>query len=151
MQLNRARQVLRIVGGSGIVLALVGLSYIALYLSFDYSARPEPLYFYQAWHVMASINAALLVCGLLLGISLLRGRVRFVPAFVLLKAVVVVFSFLPGFFWLNPRYGSSIAAASGISGGIVVEIVVLFPIWGSIAAIAAARCIRKAEVEATYA
>ena|ERR1039457_1788853 len=141
--MKHARLILRIVGGFSVVLAFAGLGYIAAYLRVDYSTRPQPPCFFQAWHIMASIDAVLLICGVLLGIALLRCKVAFVTAFVVLQALVVAYSFAPGLFWLNPRYGSSIAAASGISAGTIVPVFVLFPVWGSIAAIAAARRIRK--------
>jgi hypothetical protein len=144
---HRATIVLKIVGWAGVVLSLGGLWYHATYLRADYSRIPQPLYFFQAYYTMAGINIVLLIAGILLGVAFIRGNPKWVPLFVTLQAVVVLDAFVPGAFWLHPRFGSSIAAAGGISGGTMLQVIVLFPIWGSLAALWAARRIPPADEE----
>ena len=139
---SRAGVVLKIVGGAGVLLSLVGLWYHATCLTVDYSREPRPPYFFQAWYTMAGINIALLLAGIVLGIALIRGMVKWVPLFVALQVLIVFDTFLPGLFWLHPRLGGSIAAASGLSSGTIFQVIVLFPVWGSVAAIWALRRIR---------
>ncbi len=148
---NRAGVVLKIVGGAGVLLSLVGLWYHTTCLSVDYSRQPRPPYFFQAWYTMAGINIVLLLAGIVLGIALIRGVVKWVSLFVALQVLIVLDTFLPGLFWLHPRLGLSIAAASGISSGTIFQIIVLFPIWGSIAAIWAVRRIRLRHEESVRA
>ncbi len=88
---------------------------------------------------MAGVNIALLVAGILVGLQLVRRRVRWVRALVVLQILIVIDSVVPGVLWLNPRFGSSIGAASGISGGTIIGVIALFPIWGSLAGLWAAR------------
>jgi hypothetical protein len=148
---HRAAVVLKIVGWAGVALSLVGLWYHAMYLSADYSRMPQPPYFFQAWYTMAGINIVLLVAGIVLGIGLIRGLTRWVSLFVVLQALIALDTFVPGLLWLHPRFGQSIGAASGISGGTIFQVIVLFPIWGSIAAIWAARRIKPTHEESVRA
>ena len=136
---SRALSVLRIVGGFSVVLGVIGLWYHFRYLSADYSRHEHPPYFFLAWYTMAAVNIALLVAGILVGVQLVRGRARWTKAFVILEILVVLDTLIPGALWLNPRFGSSVAAASGIAGGTFFQILTLFPIWGSVACIWAAR------------
>ena len=136
---SRAALILKVVGWSSIALSSLGLWYHGACLSADYSQRDTPPYFYQAWHIMAGVNIALLVSGVLVGVQLVLGRARWVRALVVLQILIVVDTFLPGGLWLNQRFGSSIAAASGISGGTIIGVMALFPIWGSWAGLWAAR------------
>jgi hypothetical protein len=140
---NGARILLRIVGGFAVLLALFGAYYHGLYLGADYSRRGNPPYFFQAWHIMASINIALLIASFIIGIQLIRARATWVGAFVATEALILLDAILPGFFWLQPRFGSSIAAASGIAGGTGAHLITLFPFWGSVAALWASRRIRS--------
>jgi hypothetical protein len=148
---HRADVVLRIVGGAGVLLSLVGLWYHATCLAADYSREPRPPYFFQAWYTMAGINIVLLLAGIALGVALIRGMVKWVSLFVALQVLIVLDTFLPGLFWLHPRLGLSIAAASGISSGTIFQVIVLFPIWGSVAAIWAVRRIRPRHEESVRA
>jgi hypothetical protein len=134
-----ARILLRIVGGFSILLALFGGWYHVLYLTADYSRRDNPPYFFQAWYFMAGINIALLLASLLIGLQLIRGRATWVRAFIVVEALILLDAIVPGLLWLNPRFGASIAAASGISEGTGAHVITLFPFWGSVAALWAAR------------
>ncbi len=144
---HRAAVVLKIVGWASVALSAVGLWYHATCVSADYSRAPRPPYFFQAWYTMAGINIVLLIAGIALGIGLIRGLAKWVTPFVVLQLAVVLDAFIPGALWLHPRFGPSIAAASGISGGTIFQVVVLLPIWGSIAAIWAARRLRSRHEE----
>ena len=130
---------LKVVGGSSVALGVIGLWYHLTYLTADYSGRKNPPYFFQAWYTMAAVNIALLVAGILVGLQLLRGQARWIRTFVILEVLVILDTFVPGALWLNPRFGSSIAAASGIAGGTIFQVIILFPIWGSLAGLWAAR------------
>ena len=69
----------------------------------------------------------LLVCG----IELVRSRLRWsrLATFVLLFEVGYFFAV--GTLWLQPTFGKSIAAATGVAnGGLMAQFVVLFPLWG---------------------
>jgi hypothetical protein len=146
---GRAKLVLRIVGGSSIVFGLLGLWYHFTFLTVDYSHRGTAPYFYQAWHIMAGVNIALLLIGVVLGIAFVRLRVRALPFFIALQSLVVIDSVVPGLLWLKPTYGRSIAEASGISGGTILELISLFPLWGSAAGVWAVRQLRR-ETYATH-
>jgi hypothetical protein len=148
--IGRATLVLRIVGWSSIVFGLLGLWYHFSYLSVDYSRRGMAPYFYQAWHIMAAVNIALLLVGVALGIAFVRLRIRALPFFIVLQTLVILDAIVPGFLWLSPKYGRSIGEASGISGGTILELVVLFPLWGSIAAAWAVRKLRPGISSATH-
>ena len=138
-----ARILLRTVGGFSVLLALFGAWYHFLYLTADYSRRENPPYFFQAWHIMAAINIALLLASLVIGVQLVRAQPTWVGAFVVVEAIILLDAVVPGFLWLHPRFGASIAAASGIAGGTGAHLITLFPFWGSVAALWAARRMRS--------
>jgi hypothetical protein len=122
-----------------VVLGVLGLLYHLSYLTTDYSGRETPPYFYQAWYTMATINIALLIAGIVVGVQLVRRKARWIWAFLILEVLVVLDTFGPGLLWLHPRFGLSIGAATGIAGGTFVQVFILFPIWGSLAGLWAAR------------
>jgi hypothetical protein len=148
---GRASLMLKIVGWSSIVLSAMGLWYHATYMTADYSQAGMPPYFYQAWRIMAGVNIGLLLVGILVGVQLVRGRVRWVRALVILQVVVVIDCIAPGLLWLNPRFGRGVAAASGISGGTMIGVIALFPIWGSWAGLWAARRISRQSLDSAGA
>jgi hypothetical protein len=145
---DRAVVTLKAIGAVCVVLGLLGLAYHYSYLSADYSGRDNPPYFFQAWHIMAGINIALLLASIVAGIQLFRGKAGWVGAFLVIETLIVVEALLPGLLWLNPRFGRGIAAASGISGGTAVQLIVLFPLWGSGGALWAKRRLLRTAVGA---
>jgi hypothetical protein len=142
---------LRLVGISSVVLSSLGLIYLGFFLGGDYSRREHPPFFSQAWYMMAGIKATLLIGALLAGLDFLALRTRRVTAFVVLEALILLTVFVPGMLWLNPVIGSSVAAASGIFGGMFFHVATLFPLWGSALAIWASRRLRLQPVVATGA
>jgi hypothetical protein len=92
---------------------------------------------------MAGINIALLVAGIVVGVQLVRGCGAWVRALLIIQILVVLDTFVPGVLWLHSRFGSSIAAASGISGGTIFQVLALFPIWGPLAGWWAARRVNR--------
>jgi hypothetical protein len=97
---------------------------------------------------MSGISIVLLIAGLVAGMRLVKLKTSWVVAFVVIETLILLNGIAPGFLWLHPRLGESVAAASGISGGAVFHVVTLFPIWGSVTAVISARRIRRGQAAA---
>ena len=136
---------LRIAGIGAVTLSSLGLVYMALYLSVDYSRRERPPYFFQAWYTMVSVNAVVLILAILIGIDFIRLRTGRVRAFLVVEGLILIAAFIPGMLWLNQTIGHSVAAASGISGGLIFQEITLFPFWGSALAVVGSRRLRASD------
>jgi hypothetical protein len=139
-----ARSALRIVGLVAVALSLYGFWYHATILGSDFSTEDNPPYFFHAWYTMTGISILLLLAALLSGIQLMRGRAKWVTAFIAVETLILLTFMAFSALWLHPRWGTSIAAATGISGGSLIHVLTLFVIWGPIVAIISARQIRRA-------
>lgn len=69
----------------------------------------------------------MIVCA----IDLLRFRLRTGRLLAFVLVFEVGYFFAVGSMWREPTVGSSIAAATGIAnGGLMVQFLILFPVWG---------------------
>lgn len=107
-------------------------------------------HFYPAFYVMSAI--CIVFYGLLFwcGVQFVRLRLGWAYVFTALLLVEVLYFLSIGFFgWHLDVVGMSVAGASGVgNGGLVVQFVILLPLWGPIAVIWAKRRIVP-EVRAT--
>src|SRR5262245_40767651 len=126
------------VGVTSLILGLIGISYNWVTLSVDYSSVPQevdgevvPAHFYTAFYLMSAICVTFYAALLVVGIQLIRQRSSW--AYVLLAVIIleVLFYIGTGVMWRSSQYGLSVAAATGVSsGGLSLQIILLFPIWG---------------------
>jgi hypothetical protein len=143
-RVGRPRLVLQIVGATSSLLSLVGLWFDVAYLMADYSCMKDvPPYFFQVHYTMAGIDIALLIAGVVLGIVLMRGIAVWAFLLIGLQLMIVLKWWVVGGLWLDPTLGRTIATATGSSGGTIVHLVILFPIWGSVAALWAYRRVHQ--------
>jgi hypothetical protein len=90
-------------------------------------------YFYQAFAVMSAISVLCCVVVLVVGIDLLRSRLRWARLVSLVFLFELIYQFAIGALWLEPRFGRSIGAATGFAnGGLMPQFLVLLPIWGPV-------------------
>jgi len=134
---NRARIALRTIGALALLAAAFGLWYNAVTFSTVYSdasiestvAEPIP-YFRQAFYLMSAICILCFVALAWCGVQFLRLSSIWWWLFALIGVVEVLFVPIVGRLWLHSELGMSIGAASGLaSGGLVPQLIVLFPIW----------------------
>jgi hypothetical protein len=126
--------ILKVVGVLSIVGALFGLWYsVTSYqrvTSPDFVFASDYPYFYPAFFVMIGISSLILLSMLWSGIQLFYQKVSVLQLFIGTCVLTLLVPFVAGSLWLNPIYGKSIAAASGVStGGLSVFLIILFPIW----------------------
>jgi hypothetical protein len=132
-------RLLRLVGTVAVALSIIGIFYLARHaLRVDLS-RLDPPYFVRAYCILAGANFVLCVAASIVGIQLWRRGKGYVLPFVVIEMLVLLALVIPAAMWLHPRWGHSIAAASGISAGLVFHHLTLFPLWGSALAVVAAR------------
>ena len=142
--MNRtASIVLKAIGCVAILCAVLGLFYN--FTSFStLAAKPagslpnedKVPYFYPAFHTMSAICVCFYGALLFFGVEFLRGRTGHLKKFTALLIVEVAYYFLVGLLWLVPGIGMSVAAATGVAnGGLVVQLIILFPLWAPFAAI----------------
>lgn len=125
------------VGITSAVLAVLGVWYNSTTLFADYSAVLVDLEkendlsnFYAVFYTMSGICIAFHLSLLLSGIQLIRKKTNWV--FVLSAIVIteIVYLLIVGQLWKNSVYGTSVAAATGVSsGGLMFQAFALFPIW----------------------
>lgn len=150
MQKRTSFIVLRIVGASGVLLALIGFWYNVNTFSTDYAPLLAELadegdvsHFNTAFLIMSGVCVVFFSILLMTGVQLLRLKTNW--AFVLLAIMVleVIYFFSIGAVWVHFPYGYSVAAATGVSnGGLAFQAITGFVFWGPVAAIWA----RKSQV-----
>jgi hypothetical protein len=130
--------------------AAFGLWYNAMTFSTIYSdvaiesnvTEPTP-FFRQAFYVMSAICVACYLALAWCGVQFLRLSTMWWWLFAVIGTVELLFLPVVGRLWLHPEWGMSIGAASGVaSGGLVPQLLVLFPIWGPFAVWFARRSLR---------
>ena len=130
-----ARWVLRAVGLLALLFAAFGVLGQSVYvwsIATDPECCSSEPFFPQAFAVLAAFSYLACAGYIVVGVKFLALRARWLPFFLTLSAVVLLESLIPGGLWLHPRFGSSIAAASGV-GSMGTSAVVLtgYPLWGS--------------------
>lgn len=143
-----ARVAIVFVGVTTILLALAGCWYNWNSLFADFSqvqGKFDVPYFDAAFYTMTAVCVLCYVVLLFVGVQLIRGRTNVVRLLVLVLVFEVLYFFAVGSLWLLPDYGMSIAAATGVAnGGLMIQAMSLFPIWGPVVAWLATRSIRDA-------
>jgi hypothetical protein len=126
----------RIIGLLGIVCAAFALYYDAVASFNVFSKLPrtdQPVYFRECF-VGLTLLAAIIALGVAFGsVELVRLRRRGAVVTTIFACLPAILIFIVGPSWLIPSIGSSIAAASGISlGGLVPMLLVLLPLWSGL-------------------
>jgi hypothetical protein len=134
---NKPRVLVVIVGAIAVLTALCGLYYNSASLSTalcggfsDLVGQHEVTYFYPAFYVMSGICIVCYLLLLVVGVDLLRARLRWSRFLTGVLIFEVVYFFSIGVLWLMPNVGMSVGAATGVAnGGLMVQFIILFPLW----------------------
>jgi len=147
------RIALTIVGIVAILCGLAGLAYnfsgvYALVVRQYHEFDPEAPYFEHAYYVMTGICTACYMLLLFTGVQLIRRKLTWVWVFVGVQIFEVVYFFSIAFLWISaiafPELGHSVAAATGVAnGGLMLQFLILFPLWGSVLALLAKRALES--------
>lgn len=140
-QAQAARRVLIpavIVGGTTVLAAATGLLFSASILWTVLGGGLDSLqsehdvpYFRAAFFVMWTIGVACLVTLTVCGIDFLRSNLRWARLATMIFLFEVGYIFAVGSLWMLPVYGMSIAAATGVANtGLMVQFIILLPLWG---------------------
>lgn len=143
---------LKIVGIVSLLVAVGGIWYNAQYLSGDYSGVLKKLTedpdnigrdyskFYPVFYTMSGICISFYILLAITGLQLIRVKSQWAYVLVAIVLAEVLYFFLITTFSYIPKYGDSVPAALGVSsGGLMFQILVLFPIWAPVAALWARR------------
>lgn len=133
--MKREDIVLRTVGGVAIVVAALGLWYNVVSISSvlrNPQYDPETPYFLPAYAIMSAICITCYVLLTITGIQFVRGRSALAGLFTAVLVFEVIYFFSIGMIlWPMPKVGMSIAAATGVAnGGLMIQAVILLPLWG---------------------
>ena len=126
----------RLVGSLGIACSAIALYYNTA-ASFSVLSRPlrpdTPVYF-REFFVLLTLIAAVVAIGVAFGsFELIRLRRRGGVVTTVFASLPVGLIFVVGGSWLIPSFGSSIAAATGVSlGGLMPMLVTLLPLWAGL-------------------
>ena len=126
------------VGVVAIVTASLGLLYNAMMINSAIQGAFAPMnaqddlpYFYHALFIMSAICIACYLILVVCGISLIRSRLDSSRLVTLVLLFEVGYLFAIGTLWLEPTIGHSVAAATGVAnGGMVIQMIILLPLWG---------------------
>ncbi len=119
-----------------IVAAVVGLCYHANVLvaafdgRFSDAASKEQLAgFYPAFYTMSAICVTCYLLLLASGVNLMRARLRWAGLLMAVLIFEVAYALGVRALWASPL-GPPIAAATGVAnGGLMVQFIILFPLW----------------------
>jgi hypothetical protein len=90
--------------------------------------------YYTMWAICTAFYLGLAFCGA----QFLRYRHEIIWTFTGIMAAEVLFFIIVGRLWAHSPYAASISAATGIAaGGLMVQFLLLFPLWGPIAGLLA--------------
>lgn len=148
------RVALAIVGVVAILCGLFGLfynysSFSALIVQGKHEFDPEIPYFNAVFFTMSAICVLCYIVLIVCGVQLARKRLAWVWVFIGVQMFEVIYFFSIALLWLvgiaAPRFGSSVAAATGVAnGGLMAQFLILLPLWGTIVAILAKRKLESA-------
>jgi hypothetical protein len=151
--MNRAAKiVLQVIGAVAILCAGFGLYYSVSSLIVSFSgafaaieSRHDTLYFYPAFYTMSAICIGCYALLAVFGIQFIRGQVAHLQSFITLVVFEVVYFFSIAGLWLVPGLGMSVGAATGIAnGGLMIQFLILFPLWAPLLASWARRQLHNA-------
>ena len=125
------------VGVVGGLTALFGLDYnfstLATALTGRFPHLVNQQYFYPSFYVMSCICIACYILLLLCSLDLLRVRLRGFWLFTGVLWFEVIYFFSIAIFWGISSIGMSVAGATGVAtGGLMVQFMILFPLWAPI-------------------
>jgi len=93
----------------------------------------EPMdtpYFYPAFYSMSAVCFVFYVCLLAFSVDLISGSFRTLIPFTIVAVLEVIHFVSVAKMWRHPRFGYSVAAASGVAnGGLMAQFVILLPLW----------------------
>ncbi len=120
-----------------ILCCLFGLFYNSSSLISAFSGvfgnKEDQPYFYAAFYSMSVICILFYICLIGFSIDLIRGHFRTIIPFTGVLIVEVIYFFSIGTLWLHPKFGMSIAAATGVAnGGLMAQFTILLPLWAPI-------------------
>jgi len=129
-----------VVGFFAVLTALFGLYYSASAILAVLRGAMGPVlgqldapHFYPAFAIMSTISVFCYGVLLVVGIDLLRSRLRWARLISLVFLFEALYLIATGALWLEPTYGKSIAAATGVAnGGLMAQFLILLPFWGPI-------------------
>jgi len=127
-----------IVGVVAVITATLGILYSASTIFSVMQGSASALvdqrdwpYFYQAFFIMSAICMACYLILIVCGINLVRSRLSSSRLVTLVLLFEVGYLFAIGTLWLEPTFGPSIAAATGVAnGGMMIQMIILLPLWG---------------------
>ena len=129
-----------VVGFFAVLTSLFGLYYSATTILGVVRGAMAPVlgkldvpHFYPAFTIMSTISVICYGVLLVVGIDLLRSRLRWTRLIALVFLFEALYLIATGALWLEPTYGKSIAAATGVAnGGLMAQFLILLPFWGPI-------------------
>ena len=134
----------RVTGVVAILCALFGFLYNAQSLAVAFSggftdlvSQGDMAYFYPAFYLMSGVCIAFYSLLLPFGVCFVRLQLGCASLLAILLAVEVTYLLLIGVLWAAlGEAGMSVAGATGVAnGGLMAQFIILFPLWGPIAAI----------------
>ena len=141
-----------VLGIVSIICAGFGLYYNISTISVSFSGAFDKLiqehqlsHFYAAFYAMSSVCILFYLLLLLCGVYFIRRKIRYVPLFVIVLLMEIIYFFaIGGFGWHLGDISQSIAGATGVAnGGLMAQFFILPPLWGSVLAIWAKKQNRK--------
>lgn len=130
---------LRVVGGTAVAFAGLGLWHLTLAVScpFPYNPEPEAMHFTGALYAMLVISALCLTAQLLIGVLLLRAKTLWVRPFIGVMIAQFIVIVAPGLLMpFDSAVAVSVRAANGVTiGPMMFQSCTLFPIWGALLAL----------------
>ena len=132
---NKTIRTIRILGGLAVFFGLIGLWYNGI-TPFDLSSHqsdPEQPYFNIAFLTMSAFCILCYAALLITGIQLIRLKCNWLSVLIIVLAIELLYELAVSTLWIVPdtRISSSVAAATGVSGGgMVPQLFTLFPFWG---------------------
>lgn len=134
---------LRAIGGIAILMAAWGLFYNLVSFSSiiaNLVRDPEAPYLLPAFIIMSVICVGCYVVLGICGLQFVRLRPRVINLFIGVLLFEVIYFFAISAMWMVSAIGMSIGAATGIAnGGMMMQFVILFPVWAPIFAYWSAR------------
>ncbi len=141
---------LRFVGLASLVFAGFGLWYNANTLLAPMPDKADEPHFAVVFYAMSALWIGCYLLLLFVGVQFLRLRTSALRVLVGVMVFEVVYFITIAFLWLDGEIGHNVAGATGVSsGGAVLQLMTLFPIWGPLVSHWAARDIERASLGQT--
>jgi hypothetical protein len=149
---HAARITLRIIGVLIVFCTVSGLLYNATSFvaiasgALERTPREQPVpYLYPAFYTLSAVCIVCYFSLIACAVQFFRLSTSWIWFFVFVLCVEAVVYFGTEFFWTNPVYGASVAAATGIStAGLMPQFLILLPLWAPILVWLARRSLAKA-------